>query len=168
ELGGGVFEREAMLVQLRRQPLERHGLLAGVNRELSGATGGPPIGTPGALNRVEEKDQADTSASDADTWEGYSSASSAPPTPAIVATVSPSSRRMMITPWVCLPATRMFSIGVRITWPPSEMTISCSPSGLTTTRIPTNGPVRSVMAMVKTPWPPRECAGYSASGVSLP
>src|SRR5438046_10764984 len=98
-----------MLVQLRRQPLERHGLLAGVNRELSGATGGPPIGTPGALNRVEEKDQADTSASDADDWEGYSSASSAPPPPAIVATVSPSSRPMVSRPLLSLPATAIFS-----------------------------------------------------------
>src|SRR2546425_7927574 len=163
-----MFEREAMLVQLRRQPLERHGLLTGVNRKLSGATGGPPIGAPGALNRIDEKEQADTGASDADDGEGYSSASSAPPTPAIVATVSPSSSRMMITPWVCRPATRMFSIGVRITWPPSELTISCSSSGLTTTRIPTRGPVRSVTAIVYTPWPPREWAGYSSSGVSLP
>src|SRR5439155_26450584 len=100
-----------MLVQLRRQPLERHGLLAGVNRELSGATGGPPIGTPGALNRVEETDQSDTRGSDGDDWEGYSAASSASPTPAIVASVSPSSGRMLLTPGVCLPVSRLFSIG---------------------------------------------------------
>src|SRR5437763_16074865 len=157
-----------MIVKLLRKTLESQYIHTGEQREIPRPPAGYSIGTPGALDRVDQEHQADTGAGDADDGKGYSSASSAPPTPAIVATVSPSSSRMMITPWVCRPATRMFSIGVRITWPPSEMTINCSSSGLTTTRIPTSGPVRSVTAIVKTPWPPRECAGYSASGVSLP
>ena len=63
-----MVEREAVLVELSRKPLERDRLLTRVRRQLLRPPGGSSVGTPGALDRVEQENQADTGARDADDW----------------------------------------------------------------------------------------------------
>jgi hypothetical protein len=126
-----VLQLEAVPVEPVGQVVEALRLLGGQLRQGAGLQPRGLLRPPGSGAPDSEQEGAGRDQRQGDGAERrYASSSSlpVPPTPAMVATVSPSSRRMMITPWVWRPLIRIFSTGVRITWPPSEITISCSSS----------------------------------------
>ena len=74
-------------------------------------------------------------------------------------TRSPSSTRSRVTPWVLRPAMRTLWIGVRISWPPSV--ISITSSLVATGNDATTAPLRVVISMLAMPEPPRPVVRYS-------
>jgi len=96
-----VLELEAVPVQPVRQVGEALRLLRRELRQRPGSRPCSPLGAPGRASPDDEKDGAGCHQHQGDGRKRrYASSSSVPRTPAIVATVSPSSNRMMITPWV--------------------------------------------------------------------
>lgn len=95
-----VFQLKAVLIQLHGEALELKSLFAGEGRQLIGTLRRTSIRAPGDQAEDHQENQADPEGRRPGIGERYSSASSVPPTPAMVATVSPSSSRMMMTPWV--------------------------------------------------------------------
>lgn len=95
-----MLQVETVLVKPGRDVLDRGGFVESVARQLGRPARCPAVRPPGRLDRIEQQNEAGAGADDGDGCERYSSASSVALTLAIVATVSPSSSRMMITPCV--------------------------------------------------------------------
>ena len=72
----------------------------------------------------------------------------------------------MITPWVLRPMVETSATRLRTRVPPSVI-IMISSSSVTCTA-PTTEPLRSLVWIEMTPWPPRPWIGYSLIGVRLP
>ena len=83
------------------------------------------------------------------------------------ATLSPGSKRIILTPWVDLLNLGIEEISVLITWPLREITIKSSSSPLKTVE-ETNSPVLGVTLAVLMPLPPLFCSRYSPISVLLP
>jgi hypothetical protein len=66
EFGRGVLQGKTVLVELSRGPFELDRLVECISRQLRGAPGRVAIGAPRGNDRIDEDDEADAGAGDAD------------------------------------------------------------------------------------------------------